>query len=107
MTSANDSSLPNPPPSSETGRTSIQAVPPPPETSTPGSPPAKTQRKRMTVEGLTRVVGRLDLAIVSIVLVLTFFLASFAARNSDLWLHLATGRAIIQDHSFLQTDPFT
>ena len=93
MSSANDSSAPIPTTSSDTGRTSIQAVPPPPEDS--ASPtPAKNKRKRLTVHDLQRIVSRLDQLTVGIVLLLTFLLASFAARNSDLWLHVATGRAI-------------
>lgn len=108
-----ESSASSPLSSSESGRTSIQAVPPPPESSAlqgltpPASPPAKTKRKRMTVEGLTRLVGRLDKVIVGVVVLLTFLLGSFTARNSDLWQHLATGRAIAQQGSFLRQDPFT
>ena len=72
MTSANDSSTPTPTTSPEAGRTSIQAVPPAPESSTlqgastTDSPPAKTKRKRLTVEGMTRFVSRMDIALVGI-----------------------------------------
>jgi tetratricopeptide (TPR) repeat protein len=59
------------------------------------------------VEGLQRIVARLDGLTVGIVLLLTFLLSSFAARNTDLWLHVATGRAMVQEHSFLQKDPFS
>src|SRR5947208_4628270 len=107
MSSPNDSSTPLSTTSSDTGRTSIQAVPPPPETPSTAPTPTKSKRKRLTVEGLQRIVSRLDKVTVGIVLLLTFFLASFAARNSDLWLHVATGRAIAQHHGFLDKDPFT
>jgi len=113
MNSANDSTSPTPTTSPETGRTSIQAVPPPPEPSAlqearpPDSPPIKSKRKRMTVEGLTRLVSRLDKALVGVVVLLTFLLGSFAARNSDFWQHLASGRAIVQHGSPPRQDPFT
>ena len=35
-----------------------------------------------------------------------FFLASTAARNSDLWLRFATGREIVEGHGALGSDPF-
>jgi hypothetical protein len=37
---------------------------------------------------------------------LAFFLASFPARNSDAWRHLATGRALVQGAHHFGTDPF-
>ncbi|HEV2947242.1 MAG TPA: hypothetical protein VGX70_07690 [Gemmataceae bacterium] len=110
MNSPNESSASTPITSSEPGRTSIQAVPPPPETSVvqdDTSPTAKTKRKRLSVEGLTRLVRRLDVAIAAVVIVLSFLLASFAARNSDLWQHLAAGRVIAQEGSIPRQDPFT
>src|SRR5207245_11694334 len=107
MSSANDSSTPIPATSSDAGRTSIQAVPPPPETPSTAPTPTKSKRKRLTVEGLQRIVSRLDKLTVGIVLLFRFLFASFAARNSDLWLHVATGRAIAQQHWFLDKDPFT
>jgi tetratricopeptide (TPR) repeat protein len=112
MTSANDSSSSKPIAPPETGRTSIQAVPPPPETlAIQGSPlsdsSTKTKRKRITVEGMTRLVGRLDMALVGLIVFLTFLLGSFAARNSDLWQHLAFGRVIAQNGFPPRQDPFT
>jgi hypothetical protein len=104
MSSANDPSASTHTTSPDTGRTSLQAVPPPPET--PASP-AKEKRKRLTIESLQRIVSRLDKLTVGIVLLLTFLLASFAARNSDLWMHLASGRAMVQQHSLLKEDPFS
>src|SRR5262249_42508247 len=43
---------------------------------------------------------------VILVLTLGFFLASFAARNTDLWLHLATGRALVEGKYQFGVDPF-
>jgi hypothetical protein len=104
MSSANDSSISTHTTSPDAGRTSLQAVPPPPETPLT---PIKSKQKRLTVEGLQRIVSRLDKLTVGIVLLLTFLLASFASRNSDMWQHLATGRAMVQEHSFLKEDPFS
>jgi hypothetical protein len=45
--------------------------------------------------------------LVGLVMALAVVLASFPARNSDLWLHLATGRLLAEgDHRF-GPDPFT
>ena len=41
-----------------------------------------------------------------LVMVLAFLTASFSARNSDLWFHLATGRLLAQGHFSFGTDPF-
>jgi tetratricopeptide (TPR) repeat protein len=38
--------------------------------------------------------------------VLAFLLASFPARNSDLWMHLATGRALVHGQYHFGADPF-
>jgi hypothetical protein len=48
-----------------------------------------------------------DLLLASGVVLLAFLLASTPARNSDLWLHLATGRAIADGLYRFQGDPFT
>jgi tetratricopeptide (TPR) repeat protein len=50
--------------------------------------------------------GILDSAGAIFLLVLAFLLASFTARNSDLWLHLAAGRALLEGQSSLGSDPF-
>jgi hypothetical protein len=42
-----------------------------------------------------------------LVLLLAFFLASTPARNSDFWLHLATGKAILQGQYQIGLEPFT
>lgn len=42
-----------------------------------------------------------------LILILAFLLASAAARNSDLWLHLATGRALIGGDYAFGTEPFS
>jgi hypothetical protein len=50
--------------------------------------------------------GAGDLVRAALVVALAFLLASFPARNSDAWRHLATGRAWVQGSYHLGTDPF-
>src|SRR5262249_30101822 len=57
--------------------------------------------ERLAVES-----ARLYLVRVACVLLLAFFLASFAATNSDLWMHLAAGRLITQGQYPFGSDPF-
>lgn len=47
-----------------------------------------------------------DALLVGLVLTFAFLAASFTARNSDLWRHLATGRLISDGHYTFGTDPF-
>jgi hypothetical protein len=57
-------------------------------------------------ERLAREVRRLDQVLVGVVLVLAFFLGSFVATNTDLWLHLAAGRLVTQGRFEFGSDPF-
>jgi tetratricopeptide (TPR) repeat protein len=69
---------------------------------------APAPRPAITEEGRSRDRGRQAWEVVLCVLVLTFaFLAaSFVARNSDVWLHLATGRLLAQGQYSFGADPF-
>lgn len=58
------------------------------------------------LERLAAEVARLDRLMVVGVLVLAFFAASFAATNSDLWMHLAAGRLIARGQFPFGADPF-
>src|SRR4051794_7990786 len=49
---------------------------------------------------------RVDLLSFGLVLAFAFFAGSFVARNSDVWLHLATGRLLAEGHHHFGTDPF-
>ncbi|MCI0642983.1 MAG: hypothetical protein L0Y72_05540 [Gemmataceae bacterium] len=42
----------------------------------------------------------------ALILLLAFLLASFPARNSDVWMHLATGRALVQGNYHFGAHPF-
>ncbi|HYT90558.1 MAG TPA: hypothetical protein VEL76_17760, partial [Gemmataceae bacterium] len=48
-----------------------------------------------------------DRTLVGLVLLLAFFLGSFAIQNSDLWMHLAVGRAVAQGNYPFGSDPFS
>ena len=52
-------------------------------------------------------VVRTDCALLCLVLVLAFFVASFAASNSDLWMHLAIGKRISDGKFEFGVDPFS
>lgn len=49
----------------------------------------------------------LDIVLGITALIVAFLAASFAARNSDLWLQLASGRLIAQGNLHLGSDPFS
>jgi hypothetical protein len=48
-----------------------------------------------------------DAALAALVLVLAFAAASFTARNSDVWLHLAAGKRLLAGEYTPGTDPFS
>lgn len=48
-----------------------------------------------------------DLLLAALAIVFAFMIASFAARNSDLWLHLAAGKRLISGEYTPGTDPFS
>jgi tetratricopeptide (TPR) repeat protein len=69
--------------------------------------PAPTPKAPMTAAQLAAEIRRLDLILITLVTVLAFFLASFAAHNSDLWMHLATGRLLASGEHTFGIDPFS
>jgi hypothetical protein len=60
----------------------------------------------MTVEQLARTMAGLDRLLVAVLLVLAFLVALFPVRNSDFWLHLAAGRALVTGQAGLTAEPF-
>jgi len=115
MADANHSSAPEPSPSNE----NIQE-----QTAAPVAPAAgdfdlstlpivttdtdkKPKRPSMSPERFQQEVVRFERVLLLLVLVFAFFLASFTARNSDTWLHLATGRALAEGQYAFGTDPFS
>ena len=50
---------------------------------------------------------RTDYVLLGLLLALSFFVASFTASNSDLWMHLATGKRISEGKFEFGVDPFS
>jgi tetratricopeptide (TPR) repeat protein len=68
---------------------------------------ALTLPHHASAERSARFLRGLEWLMVPVLMALGFMLASFAVRNSDFWMHLATGRLIAQgDYSF-GVDPFS
>jgi tetratricopeptide (TPR) repeat protein len=72
-------------------------VPLPPQPVTPPRPDDDSGRPQLY---------GVDLLLASFVVLLAFLAASTAARNSDVWLHLAAGRALADGSYRFQGDPF-
>jgi tetratricopeptide (TPR) repeat protein len=89
----------------QTSSTATQAAPPAEATSIPLPPHPK--RAPISPERLAAWTRTLDALLAVSVCVLTFFLASFAARNSDLLMDLATGRALLDGSYKFGADPFS
>jgi hypothetical protein len=62
--------------------------------------------KRLAAERQARLIRVLEWAMIPLVLALGFLLGSFAVRNSDFWMHLATGRLIAHGAFTFGQDPF-
>ncbi len=80
---------------------SADPVPPPAAPSAPAVPVAPQSAT------WPEWFAALDVVLALVGVVLAFLLGSFAARNSDLWLHLAGGRLIAEGQLNLGTDPFS
>lgn len=68
-------------------------LPPLPASALPGEP--------------DRAAVRLDLFLATLVLLLVVFLSLFPLRNTDFWLHLAGGRALVNGPLSPSSDPFS
>jgi hypothetical protein len=68
--------------------------------------PAGTQPVEAPAVRPNRVRQSPDRLLTVLVLVLAFLVASFPARNSDVWFHLATGRLLAHKQFAFGTDPF-
>jgi hypothetical protein len=86
---------------------SVQTQPPSPaETGRIPLPPAKAQPPMTDME-VARTAGRLDLALVAVVLALVFLLGSFAVKNSDFWMFMAAGRDLLNGKYTFGVDPYS
>lgn len=90
---------PAPDPNNPNANANANTVPPPDAPPAP-APVAKALKWPGWYAGL-------DSVLVALVLVLTFAAASFAARNSDLWLHLAAGKRLLAGEYTPGADPFS
>lgn len=77
------------------------------ETAKPQAADPQAPTTRLTPERYAAETRRLDRLLVLLVVVFAGFVASFVARNSDVWLHLATGRALVQGQYTFGVDPFS
>src|SRR5437773_201705 len=77
------------------------------EPSLPLPPLPSPPQRQTSPEQLAAEIARLDRALVAVVLALAFLLASVAVRNSDFWMHLATGRLIAHGQYHFGVDPFS
>jgi hypothetical protein len=75
----------------------VAILPPPPRPYS--QPPADDQR-------ITVRMRRLDRLLTLAVMILAFLLASLPAHNSDVWLHLASGRLLAHGQYSFGVDPF-
>jgi hypothetical protein len=85
---------------------SVPALPPPALPGAEERPDSAPAAVAAPVLNPAAQPGALDALFVVVVSALAFLLASTPARNSDLWLHLASGRALVRGQSPLGTDPF-
>lgn len=69
-----------------------------------GSP---ASRPDLAIIRAARMMRGLEWLMVPIVVALGFMLASFSVRNSDFWMHLATGRLIAEGNYAFGKDPFS
>jgi len=62
------------------------------------SPPADTPKKKgLSVQTFSKRLLRFDMVLLVLMLVLAFFLGSFSASNTDLFLHLGLGNPFQSD----------
>jgi hypothetical protein len=94
---------PRPANAASTSITEKLAPAPPPTTPSIEAPPAP----QALPEAAPTWPLKADIAILGLLLLLTFFLASFAAVNSDLWLHLAVGKRISEGIFEFGVDPYS
>src|SRR5215211_5345950 len=68
--------------------------------------PRPVRSEQARAAHLDQAMLRLDRVLLVVVLLFTFLLASFPVRNSDFWLHLATGRLLASGEYTIGIDPF-
>jgi tetratricopeptide (TPR) repeat protein len=77
------------------------------EANIPLKPFEQPAEKETTPERLAAEIRGIDVGLSALVFVLAFLLAAFTVRNSDFWLHLASGRLYASGHFSFGADPFS
>jgi len=85
----------------------ITAAPPAPPSAPAEAPVTPTPVAPATPRQPRPWVLKADIAIFALLLVLTFFVGSFVATNSDVWLHLAIGKSISEGKFTFGEDPYS
>src|SRR5262249_44006078 len=73
----------------------------------PPNPAPKAAPDPVAQERYLRRLVRMDAILVGLTLLFAFLVATFAVRNSDFLLRLATGRALLEGKYHFGVDPFT
>jgi tetratricopeptide (TPR) repeat protein len=114
MTAANETPGSGPRPDPQTsaapeGSTAVSAAPTETDQDKPIPLPPLAPPKpvQTTPEQLRTEMRRLDWGLVAVALALAFLLTAFAIRNSDFWMHLATGRLYAHGEFNFGHDPFS
>lgn len=94
------SAPPPPPPEPEENRNSEPATITPPTDAPVPPPPAKPL-------AWPAWFASADFLLAALAVALAFLVASFVARNSDIWLHLAAGKRLFAGEYIPGTDPFS
>lgn len=94
------SAPPPPPPEPEDNRSSEPAAAPPPPEPTTATPAAKAL-------AWPSWFASADFLLAALAVALAFLVASFVARNSDIWLHLAAGKRLFAGEYIPGSDPFS
>jgi hypothetical protein len=98
---------PTPADSTSTSVTEKPAPAPPPVAPSVETPPALAPAPPGPPQAAPTWPMKADIAILGLLLILSFFLASFAATNSDLWLNLAIGKRISEGEFEFGVDPYS
>jgi tetratricopeptide (TPR) repeat protein len=77
---------------------------PTPDAKSPPTAPTLTPQEEAA--RFARMLTRIDLLSALVVVALAFLMASFVARNSDLWQHLAVGKLVATGQYHFGHDPF-
>jgi hypothetical protein len=70
-------------------------------------PPRAVKRRVVSPERLAAEARLLDRFIVGLVLIFSFLVGTFAIQNGPFWMHLATGRALMQGEYTFGDNPFS